>query len=129
MRFRMRAAMTVEEFQDALGEMLDELPTPLLEDLNGGIIAEPSAKQSEESPGLLILGQYHQDHYLGRFIVLYYGSFAYLYGIDRNRWLREMRKTLRHEIRHHVEERAGLRDLAREDQVLLRKFLEDSGEQ
>ncbi len=120
--------MTVEEFQDALGEMLDELPTALLEDLNGGIIAEPSAKQSEDSPGLLILGQYHRDQYLGRFIVLYYGSFAYLYGSDRSRWLREMRKTLRHEIRHHVEERAGLRDLEREDQVLLRKFLEEGEE-
>jgi hypothetical protein len=125
LRYRMRSAMSVAEFQEALGEMLDELPACLLEELSGGIIAEPGAKQSEEDPGLLTLGQYHQDPYLGRFIVLYYGSFAYLYAGDRERWLVEMRKTLRHEIRHHLEQRAGVRDLEREDQADLRRFLEE----
>lgn len=116
--------MTHQEFQDALGEMLDELPPALLEELNGGIIAEPSVRRSEDSPGLFVLGEYHQDPYLGRLIVLFYGSFAYLYGSDRRRWLSEMRATLRHEIRHHVEGRAGLRDLELEDRDRLRRFFE-----
>lgn len=124
-RYRIRAAMSFAEFRDRLGEMLDELPAVLLEDLNGGVIAEPAAKADERHPGLVILGQYHRDPVLGRLVVLYYGSFAYLYGNDRRRWLEEMRRTLRHEIRHHVEGRAGIRDLEREDRESIRRFLEE----
>lgn len=117
--------MSFAEFQDKLGEMLDELPAALLEELNGGVLAEPAAMPDEDHPGLLILGQYHHDGYLGRIIVLYYGSFAYLYGPNLDRWLAEMRKTLRHEFRHHIEDRAGLRDLEREDREQIRRFLEE----
>lgn len=117
--------MTFDEFMDVLGSMLDEVPGALLEELNGGVVAEPAAKSDPEHPGLLILGQYRRDAYLGRMVVLYYGSFAYLYGPNRPRWLDEMRRTLRHEIRHHVEDRAGLRDLERQDREQIRRFLED----
>ncbi len=125
MRYRIRAALSFVQFQERLGEMLDELPRPLLEDLNGGVIAELGAARDDEHPGLLVLGQYHRDSHLGRLIVLYYGSFAYLYGSNRGRWLAEMRRTLRHEFRHHLEDRAGLRDLEREDLELVRRFLEE----
>lgn len=116
--------MTFDEFMEVLGSMLDEVPGVLLEQLNGGVVAEPAAKPDPEHPGLLILGQYRRDAYLGRMVVLYYGSFVYLYGPNRPRWLDEMRQTLRHEIRHHVEDRAGLRDLERQDREQIRRFLE-----
>ncbi len=122
MRYRLPAAMSFEEFQERLGEMLDELPAPLLEDLNGGVVADLPGKVDEH--GIFILGQYRRDPYLGRLVAIYYGSFSALYGRNRRIWLREMRKTLRHEIRHHVEGRAGLRDLEREDVDQLRRFLE-----
>ncbi len=125
MRYRIKPAMSFEEFQERLGGMLDELPAALLDELNGGVIAEPGAKPDEDHPGLLILGQYHHDPFLGRLVVLYYGSFVYLYRSNRAKWLEEMRRTLRHEIRHHVEDRAGIRDLEREDLEKLRRFLED----
>ncbi len=119
--------MSLEEFQTILGEMLDELPDRFLDELNGGVMAEPGARQDEDHGGLFILGQYHRDPYLGRLIVLYYGSFVYLYGANRERWLREMRTTLRHEFRHHLEGLAGVRDLEREDLEQIRRFLEGTG--
>ncbi len=123
MRYRLQPPMSLDEFSETLGEMLDEIPEPLLEDLNGGVLAEPGAKHDEDHPGLLILGQYHRDPYLGNMVVLYYGSFCYLFGSNRAVWEREMRRTLRHEIRHHVEHRAGLRDLEKEDRERVRRYL------
>lgn len=124
MRYRMRAAMSFAEFQDKLGEMLDEVPPVLLEGLNGGVIAEARAKPDEEHPGLVILGQYLTTPVLGHLVVLYYGSFVYLLGVNRGRWLKEMRETLRHEIWHHVEGGAGVRYLEREDQERIRRWAE-----
>jgi len=123
-RYRQRSAMSFEEFQELLGQMLDEIPPPLLEELSGGVLAEKRTAWSEEHPDLVLLGQYLVDPYLGRLIVLYYGSFVRAYGADRERWVEEMRRTLRHEIRHHVESRAGVRDLELEDAREVRRFLE-----
>jgi hypothetical protein len=119
--------MTLDEFGDILTGMLDELPEVLLDELNGGVLVEPGAKRSPAGRGIFILGEYHRDYHLGRMIVLYYGSFLYLYGSSRERWIAEMRATLRHEIRHHIEDRAGLRDLEREDLEDIRRFLEGEG--
>jgi len=116
--------VSLGEFNDLVGRLLDELPDALLDELNGGVIVESGAKVSPEARGVLILGEYHQDAYLGRLIVLYYGSFVHvLRRAGREVWEDELRKTLRHEIRHHLEERAGLRDLRREDREQLKRFL------
>ncbi|RJQ06673.1 MAG: metallopeptidase family protein [Bacillota bacterium] len=128
MRYRVRTVMSFDEFQSRLGDMLDKVPERLLDGLNGGVLADPAAKRSDDATGLLVLGQYHRDHILGRLIVLYYGSFVYLCGQDRDRWLDEMWETLRHEIRHHVEDQAGVRDLEREDQEWVRKHLSGPGD-
>lgn len=123
MRYRYRPPVSLDEFNAMLGRMLDEIPDTLLRDLNGGVIVEPGSKHSDEAPGTLLMGEYHQHPHLGRFIVLYYGSFVWLLGSDRPAWEEEMRATLRHEIRHHIEERAGVSDLRREDREQLRRFL------
>lgn len=123
-RYRIRAAMELDEFERTVGEMLDELPGVLLEELNGGVMVEPESKQGPEGRGIFILGEYHTDYHLGRMIVLYYGSFVYLYGANRDRWVSEIRSTLRHEIRHHIEDRAGLKDLEKEDRDQIRRFME-----
>ena len=122
MRYQLRAAMTLDEFGETVGRMLDETPPVLLDELSGGVMVEPEAKRSPEARGMFILGEYHTDYHLGRLIVLYYGSFIYLFGTNRNRWIEEIRTTLRHEIRHHVEDRAGLRDLEIEDREQIRRF-------
>lgn len=49
-------------------------------------------------------------------IHLYYGSFASLARTDPNfDWESELRETIEHELRHHLEDRAGFPDLRRED--------------
>ena len=57
---------------------------------------------------LYILGEYCEDPYLGRSIVIYYGSIEPVCGdLSPLELRRELRDTLRHEFRHHVEALAG----------------------
>lgn len=70
---------------------------------------------------LVILGEYQVD-ILGRGIVIYYGSFMYLYYfLDREKLKEKLRETFRHELLHHLENLANLKDLEIED----KKFLEE----
>ena len=51
--------MDIREFQELLGDMLDELPEPFFDELNGGVIVSPHAKENPHSQGgdLYILGE------------------------------------------------------------------------
>ena len=76
-----------------------------------------------EDHDLFILGEYHIDRYLGRFIVLYYGSFAQCYGSCSEEEIQvQIRKVLLHEFRHHLESLAGERDLEIEDAVNVSQY-------
>ncbi len=63
------------------------------------------------------MGEYIDDPYgLGNYIVLYYGSFREVLGdAPAEVWEEELWETMLHEIRHHVELRAGVDDLELED--------------
>lgn len=78
-----------------LSALLDELPAPLFEGLNGGVSL---LEEERPDPGLsevYVLGEYVQD-LLGSSIVLYYGSFAQVFGdATRSAMEKELRKTLR----------------------------------
>ena len=66
----------------------------------------------DRSGTLYVMGQNHIDPAMGKYIVMYYGSFKRAYRhLDEDELTEEMRKVLRHEFRHHVEGRAGVRDL------------------
>ena len=43
--------MDIREFQELLGDMLDELPEPFFDELNGGVIVSPHAKREYTLPG------------------------------------------------------------------------------
>lgn len=104
--------MDIDKFQAMLAEMLDELPEPFFEELHGGVIVSPRCKENPHSQGgdLYILGEYHHSHAMGNQIVIYYGSFMRLYGkAAEQTFERELRAVLRHEFRHHMENRAGER--------------------
>ena len=105
----------IEEMKRMLSALLDELPAPLFEGLNGGVSL---LEEERPDPGLsevYVLGEYVQD-LLGSSIVLYYGSFAQVFGdATRSAMEKELRKTLRHEFRHHIEAMAGADDLDVED--------------
>ena len=107
--------VSIEEMKRMLSALLDELPAPLFEGLNGGVSL---LEEERPDPGLsevYVLGEYVQD-LLGSSIVLYYGSFAQVFGdVARSAMEKELRKTLRHEFRHHIEAMAGACNLDVED--------------
>lgn len=119
--------MTFDHFVKLADEMVDEIPEELLDELNGGISIEEGERRNEDDPeGVYILGEYIIDEYLGASIVLYYGSFIRLFGDDDATIEAELWETIRHEVRHHIEERAGMDDLNREDVEELARMWEES---
>jgi len=118
---------------DQVGEVLDELaeqfPAALFEDLNGGINLLEEAVPDPEFPEgeMYILGEYCDDM-LGRYINLYYGSFAALAEQEdwnREIWESELGITLSHELTHHMEARGGLHALDDRDAEELARWREE----
>ena len=107
--------VSIEEMERMLSALLDELPAPLFEGLNGGVSLLEEERPDPRLSEVYVLGEYVQD-LLGNSIVLYYGSFAQVFGdATRSAMEKELRKTLRHEFRHHIEAMAGADDLDVED--------------
>lgn len=115
-----------EEFQGMLGELMDELPEIFYEKLNGGILLEEECKVSPHavSEDMFILGEYLYSSVMGRQIKIYYGSFCRMYSDMTKAELKDrLRKTLRHEFRHHLESQAGEKGLEIEDAVYIQNYI------
>ena len=111
-------AVSFERFEEITAELTDRLPEELFRELSGGVMAREQTKLHPAglNGDLYILGEYHVHPHLGRFVVLYYGSFMACLGWMEEERLRErMWKVLRHEFLHHLESLAGEKDLAVED--------------
>lgn len=111
--------LSFEEAADLLDQIAEPFPEVLFEGLNGGVNLQPDARTDPEFPeeDVYILGEYCDD-LLGRYINLYYGSFAALAqseGWSLEDWQRELRETFSHELTHHMEGRAGLHALDDQD--------------
>ncbi|HEY8531656.1 MAG TPA: metallopeptidase family protein [Limnochorda sp.] len=119
--------MTFKAFADAADRLASQIPEPLLEGLTGGIqVSREERQYPDDPPDVRILGEYITDPYLGAYIVLYHGSFRRLFaGEPEEVWLEELAATLRHELRHHLEARAGLSDLDLEDMKELQRLWEE----
>lgn len=107
--------LTIDEVNDLLDEMAEEFPAVLFDELNGGVNLLEEAVPDPEFPEgeMYILGEYCED-VLGRYINLYYGSFAALAereNWDQDTWADELYTTLSHELTHHMESRGGLHAL------------------
>jgi len=116
----------MEEFLEMTEELSGEIPVEFFEGLNGGVRISEECKVNPHArdDDLIILGEYHRNSVMGCHIMMYYGSFMRVYGYLGMEELKErMRKTLRHEFRHHLEHRSGLKDLEIEDQNFLLKYL------
>lgn len=109
--------MSFEEAGEYLDMIADEIPQELFDHLNGGVVLSPDTMPSPHGAGLFTLGTYHNEPYgLGRYIVLYYGSLRRAFGhTSRLAQQQELRKVLLHELTHHVESLAGVRDLEIKD--------------
>lgn len=107
--------LTIDQVNDILDEMAEGFPEALFRELNGGVcLLEEAVPDPDFLPGeMYILGEYCDDC-LGRYINLYYGSFAALAqqeDWDRATWEAELRTTLSHELTHHMEGLSGLHAL------------------
>jgi hypothetical protein len=119
--------ISIDDVQDILDDLAEELPVEFYDELNGGILLLPEAKPSPYAKGndLFILGEYRHELGLGRYIVIYYGSFERVFGnLPLDELIQELRITLRHEFTHHLESLAGEDDLDDEDAEYLRDYLE-----
>lgn len=106
--------LSYEEAGNVLSELVDELPDEIFMKLNGGILLVEDAKSSDD--GTVTLGTYFVNS-LGRHVELYYGSFIECYGeMDDETFCEKLKKTLHHELTHHVENMAGDRSLERWDE-------------
>lgn len=118
--------LTYEEFETCLFEISEEIPDQFYRELNGGIIVKEERKIHPQSRGdeLCIMGEYCVRQGMGRYIILYYGSFVQQYAHRPDAfWKMEMRHVLEHELTHHLESLAGEKDLEVEDEVELMKYM------
>lgn len=117
--------ITFEAFEDITMEIADTFPEDFFRELNGGVMVRKHRRlhPAAEDHDLFVLGEYHRDRYLGRFVVLYYGSFESCFGFCTEEELRErIRRVLLHEFRHHLESLAGEHDLEIEDAVEISQY-------
>lgn len=116
--------LTQSEMLEVLEELAGELPEEFFEELNGGVVLQEEARPHPQGAGdLWILGEYCSGGHLGRYINIYYGSFAMVYGgLSREEMKKKLRHTLRHEFRHHLESRAGEHDLEIIDAINLAEY-------
>lgn len=108
-----------------LDEIADSLPQELYRELNGGIVVVPEFKIHNKAVDndLYIMGEYHRDS-LGKYVIIYYGSFERVYpSIGKEELREQLKKTLVHEIRHHNEYLAGYRDLEVYDEDRINDYL------
>ena len=123
--------LTFDQAGETLDEMAERFPQALFNGLNGGVnlledtVPDPDFPEGE----MYILGEYCDD-LLGRYINLYYGSFAALAereNWDEQVWREELRITLSHELTHHMEARGGLHALDDRDAEELAAWREEYG--
>lgn len=123
--------VTFEEAGTMLDEIADSLPAPLYRELNGGVSLLPRAKRHPSSGRnpLYILGEYHYDPAMGRYIYLYFGSLKRVYGhLPPAGFRAELSRVLTHELTHHNESLAGLMDLEVKDEQFLAEYLEEEAD-
>ena len=114
--------MTFEETQQALDELITQLPPEIFAGLNCGVTLLEETLY--DNHGLLILGQYHvQPFGLGRYITIYYGSLMENYAhLNAPKFIKKLRGVLHHELTHHLEHQAGDRTLEIEDELEICRF-------
>lgn len=111
--------LTLEQTERELTRIVESLPEEIFFELNGGVLLKEETKYhpGRVADDLLILGEYYRDRIFGRYIVIYYGSMRHVFrGASDEVFLEELERVLKHELTHHLEHRAGERDLEIEDE-------------
>jgi hypothetical protein len=117
--------LSFDEVGDLLDKIAEEFPPEFYEKLNGGISLLPEARPDAEVPDLYTMGLYCCDE-MGRYINIYYGSFAAAFQDLTDEELEdELYTTLAHEFTHHIESLAGERGLEIKDEEFLEQCREE----
>ena len=124
--------LSFEQAGDLLDTLAESFPEALFDGLYGGVNFQEEAVPDQEFPKgqVYILGEYCDD-LLGRYINLYYGSFAAMAENEdwtEEDWEQELRQTLSHELTHHMEGRSGLHALDDKDEAEMAAWQEEYGE-
>ena len=120
-----------DTFFRLLSEVCDELPDEFFKELHHGVILDAGSKMSPyaQNSDLWILGEY-QSGIMGNKVTVFYGSFEHLYShLSEEQMKNKIREVVRHEFRHHLENRAGMRgrdSLEYEDMVHLRQYMRNT---
>ncbi len=100
-----------EEYRAIVSELLDELPEEFFRGLSGGVVVseETVIPDYARDGDLFTMGQYRIRSGI-RQIVLFKGSFDRAHPhADAREAKQILRRILRHEFRHHLESRGGVR--------------------
>ncbi len=127
--------MDFDRFAYLAEQMVREVPDEFLADVVG-VEVHRTAKRDPHLPEVFLLGECAPDEVtqmtapeeMRSRIHVYHGSFLAVSRQDPEfNWEGELRETILHEIRHHIEDRAGIQDLRDEDemQALLYRFNAD----
>ena len=119
--------LSFDEAGDLLDEMAEEFPEEFYQELNGGISLLPEVMEDPHGEDLYIMGEYCNDM-MGKYINLYYGSFAALAEQEnwsQEDWEDELYTTLAHEFTHHIEGLAGERGLEIKDELQMEQYRRD----
>lgn len=120
----------IDTVHEMLNDIVDDMDQSLFEGLNGGIVLLDDIKYHKEAKNndLVILGEYTRYGVLKQ-ISIYYGSLVkqfphFTYEQMKNR----LQKLVDHELRHHVEYKAGVDDLIDEDKVFIENHKKKRGD-
>lgn len=124
--------LTFDQAGDLLDELAEAFPEALFDGLNGGVNLQEEAVPDQTFPKgqVYVLGEYCSD-LLGRYINLYYGSFAAMAENEdwtEEDWRAELQQTLSHELTHHMEGLSGLHALDDRDEEEMAAWQEEYGE-
>ncbi|HEY3367923.1 MAG TPA: metallopeptidase family protein [Symbiobacteriaceae bacterium] len=122
--------MSIDSFTDLADFYLARIPGRFLLDPDGEpipVMVEPNAlRHKSDPPGVYIMGEYITDTYLPPRIAIYHGSFVKLLRDEPEEvWEDELWETMLHELRHHIEEMAGVSDLDLEDLLDLQQMWQE----
>lgn len=117
---------TIDDVHRVLEEISSSLPESLFEELNGGIVLLDEISYHDKSidNSLLVLGNYVRFG-VRRQINIFYKSIKQAFPMMSEEMLnKKLTEILTHELQHHTEFRARLRDLEIEDEININKYLE-----
>lgn len=118
---------TIDDVYEILEQVCKEIPRELFQELNGGIILLDEILYHDKSidDSLLVLANYARFG-VRKQINIYYQSIKKIYPyLDYNQLYEKLSSILRHEIQHHTEYRAKLRDLEIEDEIFINRYLDE----